>query len=57
MQIESTLDLERAVREFERLQDAKRGSSEERRRNELDGAIKAYYNKHKLDLERGQPGK
>lgn len=56
MLIRSKSELAKAVREVERLQDAKPGSGEEKRRNELEGAIEAYYAKNKNELKRAKPG-
>ncbi|NYZ12081.1 hypothetical protein HL658_05930 [Azospirillum sp. RWY-5-1] len=55
MTIDTLADLERAVAEFQRLQNAPHGSADERRRRELDAQIKAFAVQHPGDMSPGKP--
>ena len=55
MPINSERELEQAVAEFQRLAEAPAGSSEERRKLELDADIKAFYVQHSDDMRKGKP--
>ncbi|MCW2246544.1 hypothetical protein M2352_002135 [Azospirillum fermentarium] len=55
MPIHSDADLEKAVSEFQTLQDAPDDSAQAERRRELDAAIKDYYARHGNDLRPGKP--
>lgn len=55
MTIDTLADLERAMAEFQRLQNAPRDSADERRRRELDAEIKAYAVQHPGEMSPGKP--
>lgn len=55
MRITTGTELERAVREYDRLKDAADGTPEARRRDELNAAISLYYLDHKDELRKGKP--
>lgn len=55
MKITSNAELEKAVREHDRLQAAADGTPEAARRDELHAAISSYYLVHKDDLRKGRP--
>lgn len=55
MPISSERELERAVAEFQRLNDAPADSPDARRRRELDADIKDYYQRCSNEMRPGRP--
>ncbi len=55
MPIHTEAELEKAVSEFQTLQDAPDDSTGAERRRELDAAIKDYYARHSNDLRPAKP--
>lgn len=55
MRITTNEELERAVREHDRLKDAAADTPEANRRDELHAAITRFYLTHKDELRKGRP--